>query len=399
MRAPGPLSRLLAVTAISGLGDWLTTLALVVVLFQATHTAVAPAAYMVVRVAPRPVGAWLGGVLTDTRRIGRPAAVSSLVQGALSALLIIPATTGHGLWAIYLLVGAAQILGGSWQPITAGLLAQIVAPERRLMANRTYSLIGSMTMLLAPAAGALLLPVMGAGPLLATDALSFMLAALLLLSLPAVTPAPSPSGGRTPLLVGFGTAWRDPLLRNLTVGTFGAALTVTAFQGVLTPMAQRLFGQASDAGWLYAAIGLGGMVGALCAAWPRLRHRGVIVPGLALEILLLGLVAVIINPVLALLFVFASTLAAVVAQVQAAILVQHLTGQVGRVQGTISTTRFIGQTAGAVGGLLLLLAVRWPEMVILLTAASLLLFATAVATSRLTERRRSIPTEEAAALD
>ena len=389
MRAPPPLTRLLAITAISGSGDWLTTLALVVVLYNLTGSAVAPAAYMVVRVAPRPVGAWLAGVVTDTRRIGRPAAASSLVQALFSALVIIPATTGHALWAIYVLVGLAQLLGGGWQPITAGLLSQIAPPERRQFANRAYSMITSLTMLLAPALGAVLLPVVGPGPLLAVDALSFVVAAALLLSLPAVAPLPGLTQAPGHLMAGLRTTWHDPLLRNLTIGTFGVAITVTAVQAVLTPMAQHLFGRASDAGWLYAAIGLGGAAGALLAALAPLRRRWVILPGIAIEILALGLVALVINPAMALFLVFASSLTAVVSQVQAGVLVQHLTGQVGRVQGTISMTRFFGQTVGACAALGLLLAIRWPAMIMILSAISLLLLGIAVMTTRLTEARRS----------
>ena len=46
-------------------GDWLTTVALLVLLFRLTHSPFGPALYMLARVAPRLVGPFPGGALAD----------------------------------------------------------------------------------------------------------------------------------------------------------------------------------------------------------------------------------------------------------------------------------------------------------------------------------------------
>ena len=61
----GPAVRFYVAVCLSLYGDWLTTVALLVVLFEVTHTPAAPAGYMVARIAPRVAGPWLGGHLTD----------------------------------------------------------------------------------------------------------------------------------------------------------------------------------------------------------------------------------------------------------------------------------------------------------------------------------------------
>ena len=80
----------LAGVGVSAFGDWLTTFALAVVLYRDTGSYAATAGYFLVRVAPRPVGAWLGGPLGDlvSPRLGILGA--ALTQGAITAALAIP---------------------------------------------------------------------------------------------------------------------------------------------------------------------------------------------------------------------------------------------------------------------------------------------------------------------
>ena len=80
------VTRFLAASGISFYGDWLTTVALVVLLFRVTGSATGPALYILVRVAPRVLGPVPGGVLAD--RMG-PVRITvgrrSLESGALEA--------------------------------------------------------------------------------------------------------------------------------------------------------------------------------------------------------------------------------------------------------------------------------------------------------------------------
>ena len=55
----------LAAALISFAGDWLTTVAVGVLLFQITGSVAAPALFVLVRTAPRIVGPLAGGALAD----------------------------------------------------------------------------------------------------------------------------------------------------------------------------------------------------------------------------------------------------------------------------------------------------------------------------------------------
>ena len=115
----------LAGVGVSAFGDWLTTFALAVVLYRETGSYAATAGYFLVRVAPRPLGAWLGGPLGDlvSPRLGILAA--ALTQGAITAALAIPLSLDHALWSVYVLAGLSQLVGGSWQPLTAAVMAKL----------------------------------------------------------------------------------------------------------------------------------------------------------------------------------------------------------------------------------------------------------------------------------
>ena len=59
---PSPVVRLLVAAGTSFYGDWLTTVALVVLLFRLTASPVGPALYIVARAAPQPTLARLVGL-------------------------------------------------------------------------------------------------------------------------------------------------------------------------------------------------------------------------------------------------------------------------------------------------------------------------------------------------
>src|SRR5947209_6644643 len=116
LRRPTPNGavRLLVAAGTSYYGDWLTTVALVVLLFRLTGTATAPALYILARVAPRVLGPGPGGALADRFGPARLAAVCGAAQAALTAS-IIPFANLHVIWAVYVVVGMSQLLGAMAQ--------------------------------------------------------------------------------------------------------------------------------------------------------------------------------------------------------------------------------------------------------------------------------------------
>ncbi len=367
----------LAGVGVSSFGDWLTTFALAVVLYRETGSYAATAGYFLVRVAPRPLGAWLGGPLGDlvSPRLGILAA--ALTQGAITAALALPLSVDRALWSVYVLAGLSQLVGGSWQPLTAAVMAKLAAGQDRHTLNLVYISLSGGAMLVSPAIGALLLPSLGAVPLVLADAATFAVAAILFVSMPAMpTDRRHRLTLRSAVLDGFTAVLRQRMLRVIAVGAFSSTVAITALQAALPALAAQRFGNSADAGILYASVGLGSIGGSLIVLWRPLRRPGVILPGIAAEIAGIGGVALAGAPAVDLIVLVASTATASLAQVEGGVVVQSQPPDtVGRIQGAVSTGRYLGMSGGAALALVLAVTVQrnWEVLVLILAIGGLIL--------------------------
>src|ERR1039458_2371347 len=384
----GSAVRFLAGGGVSAFGDWLTSFGPALPLFRGTGDDEATAGYFLVRVAPRPVGAWLGGPLGDlvSPRVGILGA--ALTQGALAAALAIPLGLDRALWSIYVLAGLSQLVGGSWQPLTPARMGRLAIGQNRHTLNLVYIGLSGGAMLVSPAIGALLLPSLGAVPLVLTDAATFAVAAILFVSLPAM---PAGLAHRLTLrgaaLDGFTAVFRQRMLRIIALGAFASTVAITALQAALPALASQRFGNSADAGLLYASVGLGSIAGSLIVLWPPLRRPGVILPGIACEIAGIGAVAIAGAPAADLLILMASTAMASLAQVEGGVVVQsQAPDTVGRIQGAVSTSRYLGMSGGAALALVLAVTVQsnWQVLVLILAIGGLILLGASALGPRVT---------------
>jgi predicted MFS family arabinose efflux permease len=359
-------ARLLIATGVSTYGDWLTVVALAVLLFRLTHQPEAPALYILAKVAPRVLGPTPGGILADRFGPARVAGVCALLQGMLTAAIVVCAATG-AIWAIFVAVAGAQFLGSMAQPGYAASIPRVTTRARLMRVNATYSGLFESSVLVAPAAGALLLAWIQPATLIAVDAGSFVLAGLLMLSL-RVAPLrdASPSGRqRSPALR---VVIRDPMLRALGASFFCSAAVITALQAILVVAAAQRFGQDTTVGWLYAAVGAGGVAGSVALLrWkPAPIGAAGISIGFLLEVVPLGLFALVggLAPALALLGL--STAAAALYQIRGQTAVQERVRPeiLGRVSGVLRLLLYSGMLAGAVAAVALVNVVGWSSLVI-----------------------------------
>ena len=256
---------------LSAYGDWLTTVALVVVLFQLTNNPAGPAAYILVRVAPRVLGPGLGGSLADRFSPRLIMVVAATVQGILTALLI-TANRAAAIWAIFVVVAIAQFAGALSRPSQGSMLPQLVSDSALPRANATYWLFFSSSIFVAPALGALLLTRTGPNLLFALDALTFLASAALFATLPRRQPKEDVGAGAGPrygTLAGLRLALRDPVIRGVASANFANGLAVTVTQALLVVAASEQYSGGATVGYLYAAVGVGGTLGGIVALQAR----------------------------------------------------------------------------------------------------------------------------------
>lgn len=263
----GSVPRFFVAVFLSLYGDWLTTVALLVVLFRVSNSAVAPAGYMVARVAPRVMGPWLGGRLTDRTSPRRVIATTSVLQAGLTVSLIGSHRAGLT-WAIYAAVAVAQFAGALGRPGHGAMIPSLVNERELARANATYWLLFSTSIFVAPAIGAILLTRVGPDPLFAIDAATFAVAAILIATL-----RPGPSTARvvessSPARRGKGAvrqALMEPGIRMVATANFASGVTITVAQALLVVAAHERFGGDATVGYLYSSVGVGGVLGGLIA--------------------------------------------------------------------------------------------------------------------------------------
>ncbi len=263
-----PLLRRLQLAAVgSTLGSWAYTVAIAVYAYDAGG-AKALAAICFARWGLSAVLApWLA--LPADRFSRRLVMLTADVAriGLLAGMCALAAVHGPAL-AVYALAVATSVVSTAFHPAQQALLPSLArTPEELTAANVSMSTISSVGMFAGPALGGVLLAVSGPSLVFAVTATAFAWSAAYLVRIP---PDPAPARRAEDvrmlpaLLGGFRAIAVDPALR-VVVGVMSAqTLVCGAFEVLLVVIAIRML-HAGNAGvgWLNAAVGVGGIVGAV----------------------------------------------------------------------------------------------------------------------------------------
>lgn len=341
--------------SLSTLGDMLFTVALPFMLLAGGVRAGARdlAVTLVVLGTVRLLATPLGGILADR---WHPRTVMLLADGAraLAVLLFLPWDgAAPGLWR---LAAGAVVMGlfeGIFLPAYRVMMPTLVPDEELAAANSVGEAGSVLAVVLGPLIAGVAVVAFGAGPVIAVNAATFGLSAILLSAMRAVrppAPAPVPAGG----LAGF--VRRTPLFTAVLVMTGALGLTAAAVLSVALPAlaAERYPDGARVFGYLLAANGAGLLVGTVLAGgvrWPR--RRGLLAVGL-LAVHGLGLFAIpyvglaLALPILALLGLVDGALGVLVITVVQRLAPEGLRGRVMAAFTVVRTSVF--PLAAAVAG-------------------------------------------------
>jgi MFS family permease len=341
-----PLIRLLFGEFVSGIGDWLYIVAIFVVIYRESGDAALVGAFGAVRLLPYVLLSVPAGIVADRFDRRLVLLVSDLYRGALMVVMAILVATGGPT----VLIAALAILAASgssfFYPAMGAYLPALAKDERQLgPANSAWASIQNISYILGPAIGGLILAFGSVTLAFVLNALTFVFIAVILWSLP-----PSRAGERaaTPEPVGEAPdAATPPAKSSLAGGTATASVetapveappadaTVPAqrprvqvrplaglglvqlmagflgggFQVITVVLAIDVLKAGEEAnGYLNAAIGIGGLAGAIGAGALVLRRSlrgpllvGAIVTGLgtialgAVSSLPLALVAIAVS--------------------------------------------------------------------------------------------------------
>lgn len=353
----GPFIRFFVGATLSDIGSWFNTVAVAVLIYRLTGQVALVATGVAVQVAPRVVLNPIAGVLAD-RFDRRDLLIALDLLSALAALIPLVGL----MWPphiaiplIYLSILLLQTASTLYWPTQDAYVTGIVPHELLEGANAASSVSIDTAIFSGPALGALVVGAWGAGPSFAINAASFLVSALLLSRMPRTVrhdeQLPTPGA----LIRGYVTIVHEHhRLIALYLVPLASVVPVFYFQAVAVAYA-RSVGQASTfIGWLYAAVGVGGILGAAVLTRIQAHLPPVGVLGLFLvSAPLLGALALTHRWGVALVLLAASGFANTTAELIIRVRIQRSVApdELGRAFGMLRFCMAIGQALGAVLGI------------------------------------------------
>ncbi len=386
------LRLLLTAEAAAEAGEWLYSLTLVVVILDLTGSAAWVAAAALVRLVPWIVLSPIGGLLADHLDRRLILVWCGIVQLVAMVLLAVASWTGAPPVALLAIAGIAGLGSVCMSPAVQAAVPELVAERELSAVNSLLTSISSVSLVVGPGLGGLLLLLGSPALAFGLNALVFAVAAAGFAAIRAPmgpprrdparrgesqpgTPAAESSNAGTggssnadTAPAGLGTLARElstDLVHGVRVlGSSPAAIALvlvssatwfaSGAQGVLwVLLADQRLGAGADAlTILYVAFGLGGIAGTIPAARAAARRSALsLLGGIAILAGLLVVplaVAGTIGPALALVAV--QGFAIMVADVLGITLLQRTLGPavLGRAIGTINSTTSVAMVAGSI---------------------------------------------------
>ncbi|AGZ44723.1 MFS transporter [Actinoplanes friuliensis] len=266
--------RLLATgMSLSWLGNGFQTVALAVAVLVAGGGAGDLGLVMAASIVAMLLCTLFGGVWADRVQPQRVMVLSDAVRFVATAGITV--MFGSGSYHLPVLCALAVVSAGAgafFEPAMTTLKPMLVSVDRRQHANATLSLLKTGAAVLGPAIGGLTVAQFGATAGFAVNAASFLAS----LVAAALIRARAERGIRSGMLTELGAGWREIRARDwLLTGVLAAAVYHVA-NGVVLVLVQVVaieqLGGARSAGFIAAAEGLGGVVGATIAMrWRPVR--------------------------------------------------------------------------------------------------------------------------------
>lgn len=351
------LRRLQLAWAFSIVSTWAYSIAIVVFAFE-EGGATAVGVVSLLRWVAAGVVSPFAALLADRYERRAVMVASDLVRAALIACAAAAVLVDAPAYLVYLLATLVSIAGTPFRPAEAALTPELVrAPEELGAANVVASAIESTGIFVGPALGGLLVALTSVSTAFLVTAGGVALSAALIVRIRVVAAEPEADGEsagaiREELLEGFRAIFKSRRVA-LLVGLFAAQTFVDGLLGVLIAVIafDYLSGGASTVGWLNAASGIGGLVGAGLAG--ILVGRGKLASDFGLGVILFGiplaLVAAWQSEALALVLLAGVGIGNTLADVSGMTLLQRVTppAVIGRVFGVLESILLLTVALGA----------------------------------------------------
>jgi hypothetical protein len=265
---------------LSVLGDQVTRLAVALLVFERTGSALAAAATYACSFLSWLLGGPVLSALADRLPRRRLMVACDLARACLVLLLITP---GMPLWLVFAVLLMIGLLAPPFDSARSALLADILEGDRYVVGNALSGAVGQAGQVAGFVLGGALVALLGTQGALVVDSCTFLLSAALLSALVRDRPAPARDAVpdlRSELSAGARLVFGSRTLRGLLGwGVLIAAMTI-APEGLAVTVAHELGGGAVAAGLLTASVPAGFLLGSYLVLRLPPARRPVLFPWL-----------------------------------------------------------------------------------------------------------------------
>jgi MFS family permease len=270
---------------ISVLGNQLTTVAVPVQVYMITRSSLMVGLVSLAQLFPLIFGSLLGGSVVDAVDRRKLLLIVESLGALCSAALAINSDVGPALWPLFVFPAAQAALSGVDSSARNAMLPSLVGMELLPASNAIFQSLFQTGAIVGPAVAGLLLAGSGVRLIYWLDVLSFLAALAAVYTMAPQPPQASGQPGGAPVRPG----WRSTLeglrfvRRSQPVqGAYLIDVNAMVFgmpRALFPALAANVFGGgAATVGLLYAAPGVGALVGALTSGWVgRVRRQGLAV--------------------------------------------------------------------------------------------------------------------------
>jgi MFS family permease len=251
----------------SAMGDWAYNVALVVYIYEHTHSAAWVSAGTLGRMIPRFIASPYGGVIAERFERIKVMITADLVRLVLMGSLTVIAAVDGPTWAAIAVAAGCSVAACVYDPATSAITPQMLGEEDLAAGNALTELINNIAIIAGPAVGAIVLALGSTSIVFGIDTVTFLISALLLTRIRTrSTPTDVTSDGGP--------------LKQMTVGIRAivdsrTALLLTSFPVATTMLygvdsvlfvflsKNKLGTGANGYGYLLVALGVGGVIASI----------------------------------------------------------------------------------------------------------------------------------------
>lgn len=268
----------------SGFGDWVYSIALLITLANLKFTGLVIGGSMIIRMLPFILIGPLAGNYIDGKKRKTVMIYSDLLRMVLAASMVLMVLAQNQHWLangwivvlIYLISFCSAMVGTFFNPARGALTPNLVEKDDLLIVNSFLSMSNSITLILGPAFGGVLVSLLGVTGVFWLNAATFLFSAVCIFLIK-VEEAPKKSGAVFEgLWARYSKGWRiihaDALIAWYTYTSAIRSLIVGVINISFIFVAQHVFPTGREAlGWLYSALGLGLLIGSFAIAMVRTK--------------------------------------------------------------------------------------------------------------------------------